>query len=1019
MTRFQRFNILGGWLSFAIAAIVYLLTLEPSASFWDCGEFIASAFKLEVGHPPGAPVFMLVGRFFSMFGGPEHAAFMMNAMSALASAFTILFLFWSITHLGFRWMEKNNQQVTTTQWWSVLVAGFIGSMVYTFSDTFWYSAVEAEVYASSSLFTAVVFWAILKWENVADSPHASRWLILIAYLMGLSIGVHLLNLLAIPAIVLVYYFKKYKVTPSGVLAALVLSAVILGSIMYLLIPGVATVASWFELLTVNGFGLPYNSGVLLFVVVLIGLLAWGLYRTQMQRKVLANTVLLVITVIMLGYSSYALIMIRSNANPPMDQNNPDNVFGLLYYLNREQYGDRPLVHGQYYNAPARKRVNTRAIYGKVNNRYDVVDHKAKLVYDERFTTVFPRMWSDNQQHVQDYERWVSIDGRKVGITGNDGQQKMLEVPSFADNLAFFFKYQVGHMYLRYFMWNFTGRQNDIQGHGNTMHGNWISGIPAIDNARLGDQAKLPDWIRHNQGRNVYFGLPLLLGLLGLWFHYRKDRKNFFVVLTLFILTGLAIVVYLNQYPHQPRERDYAFAGSFYAFAIWVGLGAIPIVNLLYRTIGKSGFIAGSVLLLGIPALMAQQNWDDHDRSGRYTTRDIARNYLDSCEPNSIIFTNGDNDTFPLWYAQEVEGYRTDVKVVNLSYLRAGWYIQQVSRKSYEAPKIPFSMNYNQYRRGTRDALVVSDRIQEPVELSKIMDFVKSENKATKAPSPFSQGKMVNYIPTRSVVLPVDTAKVAQQSWVDERYRNRLLDTLQWQLNRSMYLKDGMMILDLLDNNDWERPLYFAMTVPSNMYMNLDKYLKSVGFAYRLVPMKAQPSQGGMAEIDTKLMYDKLMNTFQWGGIEKRPIGLSQDHRRMYSNARSLYGQLAEKLMQEGKLSRAREVLDRGLEIFPHEKVPFDLTVLAYAEAYAGLKSETFVPVAKQLHKVSSSLINYYLASPDTQFNDWSMELRRNLYMLQALSVSAQENGYDELATELQKSFEQYYQAVLASGRVRA
>ncbi len=1019
MTRFQRYNIWGGWISFSIAAIVYLLTIEPTASFWDCGEFIASAFKLEVGHPPGAPVFMLLGRFFSMWGGPEHAALMMNAMSALASAFTILFLYWSITHLGYRWMEKSNQEVSPVQQWSILVAGLIGSLVYTFSDTFWFSAVEAEVYASSSLFTAVVFWAILKWENVADSPHASRWLILIAYLMGLSIGVHLLNLLAIPAIVLVYYFKKYKVTTTGVIAALVVAAVILGAIMYLLIPGAVTVASWFELLTVNGFGLPYNSGVLLFVLVLIASLAWGLHRTQKQRKVLANTVLLVITVIMLGYSSYALIMIRSNANPPMDQNNPDNVFDLLYYLNREQYGDRPLVHGQYYNAPARKRERSRAIYGKVNDRYQVVDYKGKIVYDERFTTFFPRMWSDNQQHVQDYERWVDIDGRKIRVTGSDGQPKLIEVPSFADNLQFFFRYQLGHMYFRYFMWNFAGRQNDIQGHGNSLHGNWISGIPAIDNARLGDQAKVPEWIRHNQGRNVYFGLPLLLGLLGLYFHYRKDRKNFFVVLTLFVLTGIAIVVYLNQYPHQPRERDYAFAGSFYAFAIWVGLGALPIVNLLRQKIGKPGFIAGSLLLLSIPALMAWQNWDDHDRSDRYTTRDIAKNYLDSCDPNSILFTNGDNDTFPLWYAQEVEGYRTDVKVVNLSYLRAGWYIQQVSRKSYDAPQIPFSMNYNQYRRGTRDALVVANRIQGSVELNRVMDFVKSENKATKAPSPFTKGEMVNYIPTRSLLLPVDTAKVAQQSWVDNRYRKRLLDTMQWSLNRSMYLKDGMMILDLLDNNNWERPIYFAMTVPSSMYMNLDDYLKSVGFAYRLVPMQTQPSLGGIAEIDSKRMYDKLMNKFTWGGILNGSIGLSQDHRRMYGNARSLYGQLAEKLLEEGKLSRAKEVLDRGLELFPHEKVPFDLTVLAYAEAYAGINDERFKPVAEKLQKVSMSLIDYYLTSPNTKFNDWSMELRRNLYVLQALSTSAQENGYDELGVAFQKTFEQYYQAVLASGRVRS
>ena len=1019
MDRYQRYNVFGGWLVFAIAAIVYGLTLEPSASFWDCGEFIASAYKLEVGHPPGAPLFMLLGRFFSMFGGPEHAALMMNAMSGVASAFTVMFLFWSITHLGRIWIRKSPANGSEQMQWIVLLAGFIGSLAYTFSDTFWFSAVEAEVYASSSLFTALVFWAILKWENVADAPHASRWLILIAYLMGLSIGVHLLNLLAIPAIVLVYYFKNYTVSAKGVFIALLVAAVILGSMMYVLIPGVVRVASWFELLTVNGFGMPYNSGVLLFVVVLVGALAWGLYRTQKRGKVLVNTILLVVTVVILGYGSYALILIRSNANPPMDQSNPDNVFSLLSYLNREQYGDRPLVHGQYFNAPAKKRVNTHPIYGKVNGRYEVVDWKGKLEYDDRFTTVFPRMFSDEPHHVQAYKSWVDVDGRKVTIQGRDGSPMAVQMPSFGNNLHFFFRYQLGHMYFRYFMWNFCGRQNDIQGHGNTLHGNWISGIDFIDNARLGDQSLVPEWIRNNQGRNVYFGLPLLLGLMGFIFQYRKDRKNFFVVLTLFVLTGIAIVVYLNQSPMQPRERDYAYAGSFYAFAIWIGLGVIPILHFLSSRGGKIGLIVGGLILTGIPVLMAQQNWDDHDRSGRYTTRDFGKNYLNSCDPNSILFTNGDNDTFPLWYAQEVEGCRTDVKVVNLSYLRAGWYVEQVNRKSYDAEPVPFSMTYDQYRRGVREALPVYERIKGYVELDKVMDFVKSEDEGTKAPSPFQRGEVVDYLPTRSLFLAVDTAKIARQPWVDKRYRHRLLDTLAWRLNRSMYLKDGMMTLDLLATNKWERPVYYAMTVPSSMYMNLDNYLKSVGFAYRLVPMVTEPLPGGMAEIDSKKMYQKLMNEFKWGGINTHEIGLSQDHLRMYGNARSLYGQLAEKLIQEGHVSRAKEVLDKGLDLFPDEKVPFDMVVITFAESYAQLRDEQFIPVAHQLLKNSSALLDYFLGCPRTPFNDFSMDIRRQLYVLQTLANAAAENGFADQATQFQQTFEQYYQAVLASGRVRS
>src|SRR6056297_787941 len=1015
MKNFRSYNILAGWVTFLVAAVVYTLTIEPTTSFWDCGEFIASAYKLEVGHPPGAPFFMILGRFFTLFAGDAaHAAQMVNLMSALASAFTILFWFWTITHLVRKIFIKIDEY-TIGNIIAVIGSGLVGALAYTFSDTFWFSAVEAEVYATSSLFTAIVFWAILKWENESEDKYANRWLILIAYLMGLSIGVHLLNLLAIPAIVFVYYFKKYKVTKKGVFYALVVSGVLLGSIMYILIPGVVKVASWFDLLFVNGFGLPYNSGLIFYIIVLIGLITWGLHYTQRKKKVVYNTILLGITVILIGYSSYGLIVIRSSANPPMDQNNPDNVFDLFYYLNREQYGDRPLIYGQTFDAPMVKNKQTKPVYVKKNGRYEIVDYKMEVEYDDRFTTLFPRMYSSDSKHVNEYKKWVNLDGKEMNIQNYRGETEKRVRPSFGDNLAFFFKYQVEHMYWRYFMWNFSGRQNVIQGHGSVLHGNWISGLPMIDNPRLGDQDKVPDHLKNNPARNKYYMLPFILGLIGLVFHYKRNKHDFVVVMMLFILTGIAIVVYLNQYPIQPRERDYAFAGSFYAYAIWIGIGVSGIFDFLRRKIPStfSAILTTLITLIFVPGIMAKENWNDHDRSGRYTARDLAFNYLNSCKENAILFTNGDNDTFPLWYAQEVEGIRTDIKVCNLSYLRASWYIEQVSRKSYEADPMPFTLTHDKIHKGSRDILPMIDRVGQPVEVKQVIDFVASDKDQTKMNSPFVRNERINYIPTKQFKLTIDSATVLTKNIVNEKYADRIVDEMQWKLGNSYLYKDGLMLLDLLATNNWERPVYWAMTVTSTKYFNLEKYFKLDGLAYQLVPVETQSERFYIGEADADVMYENLMNKFKWGGIGERDIYLDENNIRMFSNMRSNFGRLAEKLIDEGKKDSAIMVLNRCMELFPEETIPFNNTMLTVISAYyhAG-NMEKGTQLAERLSNIMTEELDYYMVlSPKfkTGPRDINREIQTGLYVLQELYTITSKNNQLEVSKQIEQQFMKYMQ----------
>jgi hypothetical protein len=932
MKKYNLINNITGWIVFLIAAITYILTIEPTASYWDCGEFIATAFRLQVGHPPGAPLFMIMARVFSLFafGDVTKVAPMVNIMSALASAFTILFLFWTITHIARKLVTKENE-LSLSEQLAVMGAGIVGALAYTFSDTFWFSAVEGEVYASSSFFTAIAFWAILKWENVANEKHSNRWLILIAYFMGLSIGVHLLNLLTIPAIVFVYYFKKYTTTKKGIIFASLTSVALVAIVMYGIIPGVFVVASKFELLFVNSFGLPYNSGAVFYAFLLVGLVVYGLYYTYTKKRVLANTILLAFTVIIIGYSSYTMIVIRAFANPPIDENDPQNVFALLSYLNREQYGDRPLFYGQYYNAPIIDQ-EERFTYVMENGKYkSMALSNPEYKYDSRFMTLFPRMYSSQDNHEKAYKSWANIRGNPIKVPNNNGEDETIYKPTFLDNITFLFKYQIGHMYMRYFMWNFVGRQNDIQGHGNYIHGNWISGIDFIDSIRLGSQTGVPERLENNKARNKYYFLPLILGLLGLFFHYKSEVKSFWVVMLLFFFTGLAIVLYLNQTPYQPRERDYAYAGSFYAFTIWIGFGVLAIFESAKRIINhKTAAITVSIIcLFAVPGILAEENWDDHDRSGRYTARDFAANYLNSCAPNAILFTYGDNDTFPLWYAQYVEGIRTDVRVVNLSLLSTDWYITQMKMRSFLSDPVPFSLTEDKYIQGKRDVVAVVDKLNRTVDLADVMRFVSSDDPAAQI------RENLNFIPSRNLRLTVDTAKVIKNGTVRPEDISKIVPAIEWKISRNYFMKSDLMILDLLSNFKWDRPVYFATSVGEENFLGLEDYFQLEGFAYRFVPIKTPSKENRIGQINTTVLYDNVMNKFKWGRINEPDVYVDDQNIRTVKilDLREIFVRLSLELIKEGKKDSALTVLNKCNKILPHEQVPLEYFSIPFIETY--------------------------------------------------------------------------------------
>lgn len=1047
---FRKANLVFGWLTFAVATVVYLLTIEPTASFWDCGEFIATAVKLQVGHPPGAPFFMLVGRLFSLFVPMSSAAVAINVLSALSSSFTILFLFWTITAFAKKLALKSGD-LDSNKLIAVIGSGIVGGLAYTFSDSFWFSAVEGEVYAMSSLFTAVVFWAIIKWEGVADQPQSTKWLVLIAYLMGLSIGVHLLNLLTIPAMAFVYYFKRYEVTKKGILYTFIISVVILGVIQAIIIPGTVKMAGAFEKLFVNGMGMPFNTGVVVYIIIITAAIAFGLYWTKKNDHPMYNTAILSVLVILIGYSTFATIVIRSAANTPMDENNPENVFSLVSYLNREQYGDRPLLHGQFWNAPLDRQngrgdgdpVYTKAYVVKNGNRnvktfisqfeadqfiqksgnksytveheYIVSDDKkgTEYKYDKEYTTIFPRMYSNQAHHVAEYKKWSDFKGKPARVPDANGERLK---PTFGENMKFFFSYQINWMYWRYFMWNFAGRQNDVQGHGNILDGNWKSGINFIDAERLGNQDELAESLANNNANNSFYLLPFLLGLIGLIYQLIRTPKAGTVTVLLFLLTGLAIVVYLNQYPMQPRERDYAYVGSFYAFAIWIGLGVYALFDMvnqyvikdlkkiamyvfgtgvlmmllemssgdhsvsysvfymavlgfgliaLLMSIGKKlGEKATASMVLGlcliVPIIMAAEGWDDHSRAKRTTAVDFAKNYLDSCAPNAILFTNGDNDTFPLWYVQEVEGYRTDVRVVNLSLLNTDWYINQMKRKAYDSDPVPFEMEEEKYRQGTRD-VVILDKSKNPrgvyVDIDQAIAFVERDDAKTTG---YQQS--MHYMPTNKFSIAVDKEKVVANGTVAIKDTARIVDRVEWTINKTYILKNNLMVLDLLANNDWERPIYFAVTTGPDSYIGLKDYFQLEGLAYRLVPIKADPNQNPnvLGEINTEIMYNNLMNKFSWGGMDTEEIYMDENNLRMTTNLRLQFANLAEQLINEGDNEKAKAILDKAFEVMPEKNVPYTRVVLPLVESYFQLgETDKAAELSERLFEIFEDDFDFY------------------------------------------------------------
>ena len=1028
MKKFQLANNILGGMVFVIAAIVYLLTIEPTASFWDCGEFITSSYKLEVGHPPGAPFFMLIANIFTHLTDPSHAAKMVNSMSALFSALTILFLFWTVTHLARKLIVKDKEKMTLPQTILILGCGLVGALAYTFSDTFWFSAVEGEVYAASSLFTAVVFWLILKWEDNADAPHADRWIILIAYLMGLSIGVHLLNLLCIPAIVLVYYYKKFpNPTLKGMVYALLISFAIVFIILIGIVQGLVEVAGLFELFFVNLLKLPYNTGVFLYVLTISGVLIWSIRETMQKdvnktrmnlafilsitlsgipfvgdgyligfliiaaltafmfrykhiNKRVLNTILLSLMMIVIGYSTFALILIRATADTPMNQNKPADIFTLRTYLAREQYGETPLLYGQtyvsemkrepqgIYLAPVMKKgapTWSRIIKDSPDekDRYEIISYNERPVYIKETCMFFPRMFSKKDKDIiEAYKQWGQVKGTPVTIkVGN--QTSTVMKPTFTENLRFFFTYQLNFMYWRYFMWNFSGRQNDMQGYGNIMHGNWITGIKFLDELRVGPQENMPYDIINNKGHNVFYMLPLILGIIGIIYQILKKEKqgiqSFWITFFLFFMTGIAIVMYLNQEPFQPRERDYAYAGSFYAFCIWIGIGVAGIAQLLEKT--KLPAVAtssiASLACLFVPIQMGTQTWNDHDRSGRYLARDFGSNYLESCEPNAVIFTHGDNDTFPLWYAQEVEGIRTDVRVCNTSYLQTDWYINQMKRQAYNSDPLPISWKPKDYAQGKRDLIYVDPKVEQ-FPLGYALDFMRSDD-----PRYMHAIYNANYLPAKNLIYRVDSAVVVKNNTVNPEYEPYIVDELTFNFEDKSYItKVDAITLDMVNTNNWERPIYFAITTPPSVYGYFSNYLQKTGMANQIVPLKTKDLN---ISVNTAKMYDNVMHKFKWGGLEKPGLYLDETVMKMVKSQRgAIFANLAEALMYENKIDSAIQVLDRCVEVLPKANVPNDITAYPIMSLYYSLgKPDSGKAIA-------TDIIDYLMTNID-----WMLRLR--------------------------------------------
>jgi hypothetical protein len=1030
--RLSRLNTIIGWLVFAVAIFVYYSTVEPTASFWDCSENLSIYYKLEVGHPPGEPFLQLIQHLVSLlsFGDVHKAAPLMNHAASTFSALAVLFIFWTTTFFA-RKIVLRNGELTESKMYAILVAGAIAGLSFTFVDSQWFSAVEASVWSMSGCFTAFMFWCATKWDRC--EVHPERWIILIFFLIGLSIGVHLLCLLFIPAAVLLYFFKTYPdgidskffsiilnpITKNkktqGVIIAGIAAIGLTGFVKSIIIPGLINLATGFEKFFVNSMNMPFNSGIFIYGVLIAGLIVWGLNFTRKRNKPGWNTAILSLTVLIIGYCSFLLLVVRANAPTPMNEDNPSDPVSLHDYLDRKQYGDWPVLYGAYYTAPQIDVIDNGPVYAKdeKSGKY-IKSYEMRLPkYDPNFCVLFPRMWDPNEGHPRGYKSWGGTEGyEKIPFSpGNGEPRKMVEKPGyFSNNLAYFVNYQIKFMYIRYFLWNFCGRQNDIQGYDpqDNLHGNWITGIPFLDSMRY-PQEDQPDELANNKGRNPMYGLPFILGLLGFVYHFKKDRRNSLVVLTYFFFTGLAIVLYLNQAPYQPRERDYSYVGSFYAFCIFIGLGAMAIFDFVAKRM-KNGNEKPAVAIallasMVVPVVMANAEWNDHDRSTRTTTRDLAIDYLESCPPNAILFTNGDNDTFPLWYAQEVEGIRTDVRVCNLELLGMGWYVDQMNRKAYKSDRMPFTLTHDQYRDGTRDYVyfIEDKRIKGHADLKELIDFVKSDKTEDKFDISQGQGDYVNYFPTKNFELKVNKEEAMKPGFLAKGTPDSsIVSAIDWTMSGNGVYRSTLMVLDAIAHNDWKRPICFAVTTGSEAYMGLEKYLQLEGLVYKLVPVAATAENSVEGtRVNTDVMYDNAIHKFRWGNMASGEY-LDENVRRMATDLRIQMGTLAEALIKEGKKDSATKVLNIAMDSISEKSCPYDGPVVMLAYDYYQLKDfKKANPLAKKLFDQFEKELRYYHTLDPQNAQYYSNQTSQATRILEQLSYFAQSAGEADISKDFQ------------------
>jgi hypothetical protein len=1056
--QYKRINIIVGWCMFLFSATVYWLTAEPTGSFWDCGEFLPSADKLQIAHSPGSPLFLMIGHMFmSLTSDVSKKAVMFNHWSGISVALAATFLFWIITHMAKKLIIKKDEDYTTGNIIAIMASGMVGAASFTFCDSMWFSSVEAIVFATSALFTSLAVWAIIKWDNESTKDYADRWLIFVGFIIGLSIGVHLLSLLTIPAIIFTVYFKNFKPSRWGVVKTFLMAAVITGLIQYALIQGLPKIAAHFDVLFVNSFGLPFNSGVVFFFLLVIAYITYALLATQGKIKsknvqlvtvafiitylslfliesalagllvglgvsavavfILSgqkrtqfisnhqlNTVVLTFAFMIIGYTSYVEVVIRASADPPINMSNPNNVYDLVGYLSREQYGTQPFLYGPYFTAKVTAIDSGAMQYHKGDKQYQELGRKIIPVYDKDDETIYPRLWdSEDPEKVKFYKSFLKSE---------DPDYKDDETPTFGQNLSFFFSYQVYYMYWRYFLWDFSGRANDRQGEGtgDIRNGNWKTGITFFDNWRLGPQDTLPAGLDNNKADTSFYLLPLILGMIGIWYQLNKSKKDGIIVLILFFMTGCGIILWLNQPPLQPRERDYSYLGSFYAYSIWIGLGVLFVYELFKQNVKPAGAALASLVVCSVvPVLMGSQGWASHDRSHRYTARDFGENYLESCKPDAILFTQGDNDTYPLWYAQEVEGVRTDVRVVNLSLLGVDWYIDEMRHMINTAPAIKMSLAPEKYRADKRDILRYYDNNTIPqdkyYDLKQVIDYMGTDDNAHRLPAEYG-GE--NFLPTKLFSIPVDKKEVLANKVVDAKDSDQVVDAVRWKLPKSDLLKNDLMTLDIIASNVWNRPIYFAISVSDDAYLGLNDYLQQEGLTYRLVPIKKKMNDGMPGFVDADRMYDVMMHKFKWGGVDKYNVYLDENVLRMVSNLRSNFARLASALIEEGKNDSALQVLDLSMKVLPERNVPYSYLMMPIADDYyrAGAPNKAN-PIVLKLATMYDQNLTYFLSLDPKYQPAYMRDAQEGLYVLQELDRTTMEYNQKELHKQIQAIINKY------------